>query len=66
MDPLLGVVLSLQLLASGERSYLAVPKTICMYPIGISRYCSDARGYMIQPGASINFGFLSTSTSTST
>ncbi len=36
MDPLLGVASSLHLLAGGERSYLAVPKTICRFPIGIS------------------------------
>ncbi len=46
MDPLLDVASSLHLLAGGERSYLAVPKTICRFPIGLSPYCSDAREYM--------------------
>lgn len=64
MDPLLGVALSLKLYVSGESFYFARPITLCEYPIRLSRYCSDAREYLIQPGASTNFGSLSTSTST--
>lgn len=65
MNPLLGIALSIELFTESQDFYLTRPKSLCEYPPGYSRYCSDAREPLTLEGASTNFGASSTS-STST